>query len=133
MTNQNIPDRIVTFSQGLPGFEDCRHFILVASPSLDPFRLLQGAGATTSPSFVGIDPSLVDPEYRQALVPADLMRLEARSADKLVWLALVAPQPDGRATVNLRAPVVINPASMRGIQVLAHDSPYRLDHPLNAA
>jgi flagellar assembly factor FliW len=133
MTTKTVPERIVTFSQGLPGFEDCRHFVLVASPSLDPFRLLQGAGPTTAPSFVAIDPTLVDPEYTQALMPADLLRLEARSADKLVWLAIVAPQPDGHATVNLRAPVVINPASMRGIQVLAHDSAYRLDHPLNAA
>jgi flagellar assembly factor FliW len=132
MTNQNIPERVVTFSQGLPGFEDCRNFVLVASPSLDPFRLLQGAGAK-APSFVSIDPALVDPAYRTSLTPADLMRLEARPSDTLLWLALVAAKPDGRATVNLRAPIVINPASMRGIQVLAHDSPYELDHPLTAA
>jgi flagellar assembly factor FliW len=133
MTNQTAPERIVTFSQGLPGFEDCRRFILVASPSLDPFRLLQGTGPTTGPSFVGIDTKQVDTPYRTSLAPADLARLDARPSDKLVWLALVAAQPDGRATVNLRAPIVINPASMQGIQVLAHDSPYTLAHPLNAA
>jgi flagellar assembly factor FliW len=37
------------------------------------------------------------------------------------------------ATANLRAPLVINPASMRGIQLISLDSPYRIDHPLQAA
>ena len=45
MTTSTVPERIVTFTQGLPGFEATRRFVLVASPSLDPFTLLQGAGA----------------------------------------------------------------------------------------
>jgi flagellar assembly factor FliW len=129
MTAHTIPERIVTFNQGLPGFEASRRFVLVASPSLDPFTLLQGAGVD-APSFVTIDPTLVDPSYQATLGAADRARLEARPSDTLLWLALVAAQPDGAATVNLRAPVVINPASMRGIQLLPQDSPYRLDHPL---
>jgi flagellar assembly factor FliW len=129
MTTQAIPERIVTFTQGLPGFEDSRRFVLVASPSLDPFTLLQGAGVE-APSFVAVDPVLVESGYRMPLAHADLVRLEAGPDDSLLWLALVAAKADGSATVNLRAPVVINPASMRGIQVLAHESPYRLDHPL---
>jgi len=133
MTAKNIPERIVTFSEGLPGFEAFRQFVLVASPSLDPFTLLQGAGPTDAPSFVGIDPLLVDNGYRTTLSASDLSRLEARSSDPLLWLALVAARPDGTASVNLRAPIIINPASMRGIQLLAHESAYRLDHPLRAA
>jgi flagellar assembly factor FliW len=127
---QPIPERVITFGQGLPGFEEHRRFVLMASPALDPFALLQGAGAD-SPSFVGIDPRLVDPAYQTPLGHDDLARLEARDDDSLLWLVLVAAQPDGSATVNLRAPVVINPASMRGIQVVPHESPYRLDQPLS--
>jgi flagellar assembly factor FliW len=131
MTTQTVPERIVTFGQGLPGFETSQRFVLVASPSLAPFTLLQGAGIE-APSFVAIDPKQVDPAYETPLSQADLIRLEARPTDALLWLALVAAQPDGRATVNLRAPVVINPASMRGIQVLAAESAYPLAHPLSA-
>lgn len=129
-TGQPIPERVITFGQGIPGFEDHRRFVLMASPALDPFALLQGAGAD-APSFVGIDPRLVDPSYQTPLGADDLARLEARGGDNLLWLALVAAQPDGTATVNLRAPVVINPASMRGIQVVPHDSSYRLNQPLS--
>jgi flagellar assembly factor FliW len=125
------PERVVTFEQGLPGFERFQRFVLVGSPAIDPFTLLQGAG-TDAPTFVGIDPHLVEASYRTPLAAPDLQRLGARSDDPLVWLALVAPRADGTATVNLRAPVVINPASMQGIQVLVSESPYRHDHPLSA-
>ena len=126
-----IPHRVVTFEQGLPGFERFQRFVLVGSPSLDPFTLLQGAGAD-APTFVGIDPHLVEASYRTPLAEPDLQRLGAGSGDPLLWLALVAPRADGTATVNLRAPVVINPTSMQGIQVLVAESPYRHDHPLSS-
>jgi flagellar assembly factor FliW len=58
------------------------------------------------------------------------MRLSAHEREPLLWLALVAANEDGTATANLRAPVVINPGTMRGIQVIALESPYRTDHPL---
>ena len=51
----------------------------------------------------------------------------------LLFLCIVTVHDDGRATVNLRAPLVINPASMRGIQFVTPESPYRIDHPLKAA
>jgi flagellar assembly factor FliW len=34
------------------------------------------------------------------------------------------------ATVNLRAPIVINPSRMTGFQVMPHNSLYPLRHPL---
>jgi flagellar assembly factor FliW len=125
-------DGVITFTEGLPGFEACRQFVLVASPSLTPFKLLQGVG-DGAPSFVAIDPQLVDRNYVTPLERADLARLAANSDRPLLWLALVTAHDDGAATVNLRAPLVINPGSMLGIQLIAADSPYRIDHPLAAA
>jgi flagellar assembly factor FliW len=123
-------ERAVTFPQGLPGFEDSRNFVLVTAPAFTPFTLIQGDG-DKAPSFVGIDPRLVDPAYRADLGREDLTRLSAEPGQTLLWLALVTANRDGHATVNLRAPIVINPASMQGLQVLAPESPYRLDHPLS--
>ena len=120
---------VITFADGLPGFEAARHFVLVASPSLNPFTLVQGVDEG-APSFVAIEPRLVASGYDRRVDDADLARLEATGADALVWLALVTARSDGAATVNLRAPLVVNPASMRGIQLIAGDSPYPIDHPL---
>ena len=86
--------------------------------------------ATEGPSFVAVDPRLVDRSFSTTLDRSDLARLSAQDREPLLWLAIVAAREDGTATANLRAPVVINPGTMRGIQVIAVDSPYRIDHPL---
>lgn len=126
---QSAVDGVVTFAEGLPGFEDQRQFMLVASPDMQPFTVMQGID-DGGPSFVAIDPRVVDHGYRATLDRMDLERLSAGERDTLLWLAIIAPREDGSATANLRAPVVINPGTMRGIQVIAVDSPYRTDHPL---
>lgn len=122
-------DGVVTFSEGLPGFEDHRQFLIVASPEMEPFTVMKGVDAG-GPSFVGVDPRVVDVRFEAVLNPIDLRRLSAHEREPLLWLALVAAQEDGSATANLRAPVVINPGTMRGIQLIAVDSPYRTNHPL---
>lgn len=122
-------DGVVTFSEGLPGFEEHREFMIVAAPDMAPFTVMQGVTAT-APSFVAVDPRVIDGTYQTTLDRVDLMRLSAHEREPLLWLALVAAHEDGTATANLRAPVVINPGTMRGIQVIALESPYRTDHPL---
>ena len=120
---------VIRFDDGLPGFERVRRFVLVASPALEPFTLVQGVGEHT-PSFLAIDPRLVDPGYASPLAQSDLARLEAGPKTPLLWLVLVTMGADGHATVNLKAPLVINPEIMRGLQLVAPDSPYPIDQPL---
>lgn len=122
-------DGVVTFAEGLPGFEEHRQFMLVASADIEPFTVMQGV-AEQGPSFVAVDPRLVDQSYPTTLDRVDLARLSAHEREPLLWLAIVAAREDGTATANLRAPVVINPGTMRGIQIIAVESPYRTDHPL---
>jgi flagellar assembly factor FliW len=125
-TSQNV---VVTFADGLPGFESCRQFVLVESEEFQPFRVVQGLDEN-GPSFVGIDPRRVEPAYDVTLDGGDLARLQAEPSQPLVWLAIITARADRPATANLRAPIVINPHSMRGIQLLTSDSSYRVDHPL---
>jgi flagellar assembly factor FliW len=127
------PDAVVAFPDGLPGFEACRRYVLVRSTVCEPFTILQGVDGPTPPAFVAIDPQLVEPGYARTLEALDLTRLAAREGDTFLWLSLVATQADGQATVNLRAPIVVNPRAMRGIQLVSSDAAYALDHPLLAA
>ncbi len=121
---------VVTLEDGLPGFEQCRRFVVMASPDLEPLVQIQGLDASR-PSFLAIDPRLARPDYRAALSDADRERLGADDADVLLWLALV--RLDGeRLLVNLRAPLVINPRRMLGLQQIEADSPYDTHHELPA-
>jgi flagellar assembly factor FliW len=122
---------IIGFPQGLPGFERCRHFVLVSSSEIAPLQYLHAVDGPPA-SFVAIDPRLVLPDYRCVLREADRVRLGVRENAPLVWLALVALDTEGGATVDLRAPVVINPERMTGYQLVPHDSLYPLRHSLTS-
>lgn len=119
---------IVTMSDGLPGFEQCRRFIVVASDALQPFTCLQSLDEP-QPSFLTLDPRQVVADYSATLGDGDRARLEAIDGDDVLWLAIVRVESDA-ATINLRAPVTINARTMRGIQVIPTDSPYSTVHPL---
>jgi flagellar assembly factor FliW len=119
---------IVTMVEGLAGFEHCRRFVLVTSTAIAPFTCLQGLDEPR-PSFLAIAPRLVDSRYPDGLTLGDRLRLDATPDEPLLWLAFVRLTADA-ATVNLRAPLVLNPRRMIGLQIIAPDSAYALDHPL---
>ena len=122
--------QIITFPDGLPGFESCRRFVLVSSDEGAPFQVLRALDPP-QPAFVAIHPTLVLKRYRTVLSRADQIRLDAADDAPLVWLGIVMLGSDGTASVNLRAPIVINPRTMIGFQVMPHECLYPLRHPLN--
>jgi flagellar assembly factor FliW len=122
--------QVISFPDGLPGFESCRRFMLVSSDDCAPFQVLRAIDPP-HPSFVAIHPSLVLSRYRTSLSQADCIRLQAADGDALVWLGIVMLGSDGTASVNLRAPIVINPRAMIGFQVMPHECLYPLRHRLS--
>lgn len=122
------PTSMVRFPHGLPGFESCRHYVVLSAASLAPFTALHGLDAP-HPTFLTLDPRRVVADYRVPLGPADRARLGVDSDAPLLWLAIVHIDATG-VTVNLRAPIVVNPDSMVGVQVLGAESPYAADHRL---
>lgn len=119
---------IVDFPAGIPGFESCRRFVVIASPELAPLICLKALDSAEA-SFLTIDPALVDSQYDLTLRTFERVRLGAASDEPLVWLALVTVIGD-RATVNLRAPIVINPRRMVGCQFIRDDHDYPVHLPL---
>ena len=119
----------VTFPDGIPGFESCRRWVVMAAEEATPLRRLHAIDGPEA-SFLAIDPRGVLDGYRCELSAADRRRLGARDDEPLVWLALVMLDASGDLTVNLRAPIVINPRTMTGQQVLPHDCLYPLRHVL---
>jgi flagellar assembly factor FliW len=121
-------DGVVTIAEGMPGFERCRRFVLATSADITPFTCVHGLD-DSRPSFLAVDPRLVLDSYAQPLDAVHRQRIEASDDEPLLWLSLVRTDGD-RATVNLRAPLVINPRRMLGVQVIPAASAYALDHPL---
>jgi flagellar assembly factor FliW len=122
--------QVVSFPLGLPGFEQCRKFVVLDSEEWAPVRHLHAVDEQVS--FLVVDPRVVLPGYRCVLSQTDLVRLGAAESDVLLWLAVVSLDESGEAYANLRAPIVINPGRMLGYQVMPHNSLYPLRHPLTS-
>ena len=119
----------VTFPNGIPGFEACRRWVVLAAEGHTPLRRLQAVDGDDA-AFLALDPRQVLDGYRCELSDADRARIGADAATPLLWLALVSVEANGAVSVNLRAPIVINPKTMMGQQVLPHDCVYSLRHVL---
>lgn len=125
-------DKVITFPEGLPGLEGVRRFCLVSLGEDAPFDVLQ---AVDKPAIrlVTLDPFRWYPGYAVDLPDAVAESLDLRAPEEAVVRAVVVVrEPLERSTVNLMAPIVINGRTRVGRQVVLHDSPYALRHPLTA-
>jgi flagellar assembly factor FliW len=109
------PD-IVTFPEGLPGFEQCRRFVLIVADELSPLSCLQALD-TPFPSFLAANPRTIAPDYPTEPTEGDRFLLGVRSGDRLLWLTVLTLELQ-RVTANLKAPIVINTRQMVGRQLI---------------
>jgi flagellar assembly factor FliW len=124
----NAEQQIVRFSTGLPGFETCRSFVLFSAEAA-PFQWLSAVDGAAA-SFLVVDPRRIVADFQHRVSGPELERLGAASDAGLLWLAIVLIETDGSITVNVGAPIVINPAAMTGMQLLPQDGLQPLRHVL---
>ena len=120
----------VRLPMGLLGFEHLKDYLLVSNPGEEPFLWLQVKDDGLV-AFIVVNPFLVAPDYRPDLPQADVDFLEIGKPDDAILFNIVTLHAGGRATVNLKGPIVINRQTMTGKQVvLANAAEYAVHHPL---
>ena len=121
----------LTLSEPLPGFPRHRDYVLV--PAEDGGRLfwLQSV-AGDGPRFLAVPASAYFPEYAPRLPDAALDELGLGDvADARLYCLVTVPEGDvASATANLRAPVVVNPATHQARQVVLLDPAHPIRRPL---
>jgi flagellar assembly factor FliW len=110
---------IISFPEGVPGFEDVRQFVLLGRGGGDAsFFWLQSADRPEV-CFVVTDPFVIYNGYTVDISDPDLELLKITDPEKVLTLAIVViPENILDARVNLKAPVVINIEERLGKQVL---------------
>lgn len=130
-------EAILSFPAGLYAFEDQTEFLLIEQAVSAPMVFLQSVRERAL-SFMLVPVQVIDSAYRLILSEEDLRTLGFTEGDAprlgrdITALVLLTAGPDHNATCNLLAPIVINPASRRGVQVIQFDSGYSHQHPLAA-
>jgi len=118
------------FPEGLPGFEHAHDFLLYDPPALAPLQALIHVVPPVL-RFYALDWNLVAPDCLTTLTEEDRRALELTPGEPpALRLALVTWLEGEHPTVNLLAPVVLNPTARRGLQVIQFESAYSCRHPL---
>jgi flagellar assembly factor FliW len=123
--------RPVTLTDPLPGFPRHRDYVLVAADATGTLRWLQSIDPE-GPRFLVVPPAPFVPGYAPRLPTAVLTELDlAAPGDAELHCLVTVPDGDVRAaTANLRAPLVVNPATGRGRQVVLTEGGHPIRHAL---
>ncbi|WNR44694.1 flagellar assembly protein FliW [Paenibacillus roseipurpureus] len=121
---------VITFAQGIPGFEDLTTFTLVQPDNSVPFSYMQSI-QDGELAFLVTDPFLFFKDYDFSLPDAALQELKiAQREDVQVWSVVTVNDDYSKITVNLLAPIILNLTSKLAKQIILHDSGYHVKHEL---
>jgi len=121
-------DRILQFEHGLLGFSSYRRYALLQPDDRGVFFWLQSLEAPDL-AFVVTDPALWVPDYAAQIRPeqaAEVGLAEPGEAQVLV----IVNRRDETLTANLQGPLVVNPRTCRGLQVVMLDRRWAVRHEL---
>jgi flagellar assembly factor FliW len=137
--------KIIVFEEGLPGFLELKRFVLFhdetevvdqppddgSQAAIDPssvFLWMQSL-EDGDVSFVLINAFLFIPEYDPQIDPVELEALGSCATDSMIIrnIAVVTERLEDM-TVNLCAPIVINPVTQLGKQAISANRSYHVRH-----
>ena len=114
-------DKILTFEEGLFGFEDYKKFALINS-EYEPFIWLQSI-ENQNLAFLIIDPFLVCSSYEADIDDSSLAKIGVTKPEDVVIMTIVTVPQDGSAiTANFQGPLVINKQNKKCLQVILTDN-----------
>jgi len=112
-------DDILLFPKGLLGFEDCRHWVLLADETNEALGWLQNISRPDL-AFAVVSPRRYVPGYEIRVPRTELLQLQLAAIDQAYVLTLVSSH-DGELTTNLKAPLLINLDRRLGRQLVCTD------------
>ncbi len=117
------PDIVIDFPEGIPAFEDTKHYVFLCSDDVKPFCYLKSLDVQQL-GFVCIDPFLVCPGFSVNLSSKEVVRLGLRDPSEALVLSFVTVVEDPtKTTANLLAPIIINIRELKGYQVILDEYP----------
>lgn len=128
-------EQILTFDKGIIGFEDWKKFTLIydAEKGVEESSIywLQAIDEPTLALPI-MDPTIVYEGYDPIVEDEIINSLGDNIADAtlLVVCTVTVPEKLENMTVNLKAPIIINMDTNRGVQLIADNDDYQVRYPI---
>ena len=84
------PDEVITFPNGLFGFEEERSFLLLPFAGSDGNMLCLQSAATPSLAFIAMNPFSLHPSYQPLLSSEELREMEVKDSHALCYYVPVS-------------------------------------------
>lgn len=121
---------IITFSEGLLGFQDLRTFVLLDDPNDDIFAWLQSCESPAI-AFPVLEPELFSETYKINLSKSDLEILQMPDSKKARAFCIVTiPDDPTMMTANMKAPIIVNVDKKRARQCVLQDNHLAIREPI---
>ncbi|PKM56561.1 MAG: flagellar assembly protein FliW [Firmicutes bacterium HGW-Firmicutes-3] len=124
--------RIVVFEQGIFGFEDSKRYVMLyededTKNGLCWMQSVDDEGL----SLPVINPMFWFPDYSPEVADEQIARIGALKEEDLNLFSVVVITDNIESmTTNLKAPIVVNIQTKKGIQVIAANEEYEIKHNL---
>ena len=124
-------DKIVNMLGGLIGFETLKQFILINEDDDKKGVMWLQSLEDGDLALPTMDPSIVKATYSPTISEDLLKGLGDFDKDEyLILVTLTVPKKIEDMSVNLKAPIIINIESMKGIQVIVDDEDCPVKFPI---
>ena len=101
-------DSIIRFDEGLIGFNEFKHFVLVETEEVKPFRVLQSADSTEV-AFVVLDPRFRIADYYNQIPAREWEAIGVTNpVNRLAFVIVNIGLNPREITANLQAPLLVN-------------------------
>ncbi len=125
-------EKIIHFENGVLGFEDYKDYTILYDNEKEKsfFSWLQST-EESSLAFPIVNPFNVVESYNPQINDDMLESIGGISdEDTVVFLMATIPEDVKQASVNIKAPLIINASSRKGVQVIAEGQEYEIKHKL---
>lgn len=123
-------ENIITFEQGLLGFEELKQFAIIDVEECLPFEWLVSVEDPIV-AFPILNPTLFFSDYKPSLSKDDLVLLNIKKEKDIEMFCIVTlgKRPED-VTLNLKGPILINMKNKMGKQVVITEDYYSLNQQL---
>jgi flagellar assembly factor FliW len=122
-------ENLLTFPEGLIGFENLRKFVVMPNEKEGPLFWIQSV-EDPNVAFILTDPTNFFLDFRVVPDQRERVKLELEETDECFVLTVVTVPPDRKITFNLAAPILFAPKSNRALQVILEGTKYQSRTPL---
>lgn len=126
-------EKIIHFDNGILGFEDYKDYTILYDIEADGksfFSWLQSVDEKML-SFPIVNPLKVDENYNPTVNDEMLKPIGSYSDEDIaIFLLATIPQDVKETSVNMRAPLIINASTRKGIQLILDGQEYEIRHKL---